>query len=82
MEDNKVSSIWRTVAIISLMLLISLVLFLGIAMSQGNEEIENEQKCVMNVCASDIYDSYFYNPDTKICSCYEGSEKTYSQYLG
>jgi hypothetical protein len=69
---------WKVTAIIFIILFILETLaFVGL-LKIGYDEITNENKCSMNVCAD--YDSYQYN--TGICYCFDNGEIALQEYLG
>ena len=82
MEDNKVNRIWRTMAIIFIILFLICISVIVWAYNTGTHDIENEKKCLIDICGEDIYTSYYYDSYEKVCTCYDEGGLALTKYLG
>ena len=72
---------WKVLAIIFIILFIIETCLIVYAVKWGQEAIEKETECSVNVCGSDIYDAYYYDDYEQLCYCYTNNEITKQQYL-
>ena len=72
---------WKVTSIIFIVLFILETCFIIWAINYGTQMVDNENKCMINVCGPDIYDSYFYDDYDKMCYCYTNHEVTKQEYL-
>ena len=70
---------WKTIAIISTIILILESVFIFYIFDTGYEAIENENECAYNVC--EYYDSYFYDSVSQICECYTDNILQIERYI-
>lgn len=79
---------WKLTAIIFIVLFVVETIFLVYAFNLGNSMIENENKCIVNVCGfdattglSDISDAFAYDEYNEICYCYKDDVLVKQEYL-
>lgn len=70
---------WKIAAIIFIIIAIAEAIFIAWAYNYGTQAIENENECIINVCAD--YDTYFYDDYESICYCYENHEIVKQEYM-
>lgn len=73
---------WKFTAILFMVLFIlvsGLLIYIGYI---GFKGVDNENKCMINVCGDDIYDAWNYDWDTGNCRCYNNNEIIKTEYLG
>ena len=78
MNQTRQLKIWRTFAIIFIILFILETIFIIWAWDMGTQEIKNEEICSVNICVG--YDAYFYADS--YCDCYRDNELLYTEYMG
>ncbi|KKL49765.1 hypothetical protein LCGC14_1824450 [marine sediment metagenome] len=70
---------WKTIAIIFIVLFIlETILFISL-IKMGFNVQEEENICLIEICSD--YDSYYYDPIQRICSCYVNGQVEYQEYL-
>jgi len=70
---------WKVTAIIFIILFVLETAFIFWAWDLGATAIENENKCLANICAD--YSSYYYDGSNKMCYCYEGGDIKYQEFM-
>ena len=68
---------WKVVAIIFIIIAVLEFAFLCFAFQVGNELIENENECALNICRD--YETYYF--EDNFCYCYIDHELAYSEYI-
>ena len=72
---------WKTIAIVFIVLFVSLTLLNIWLFFIGKEIIDNEKKCLIDVCEDDYIGSY--DSDTNLCCCFdEDYEIVKQKYMG
>lgn len=79
MNKQKEKNGWKTLAIILLIICILLVLFVLSIIALGNELIEKEDECAINICRD--YESYNFDYYEDVCYCFLDGEAVYSEYV-
>ena len=76
MNEIKING-WKALAILLFIVVIIESLIIGWIFKVGFEVIEEEEnaiirenKCIIDVCSSTIYDAYNFDDETRICECY------------
>lgn len=77
---------WKTFAIILLVITILETIFLVTSLYVGlniieeeNNQILRENMCIEIICEG--YNSYWIDPITGLCSCYQNGEVVYETYI-
>lgn len=70
---------WKVLGIISIIINILLIIFLGYLFNVGSDWLNNDNECAINVCGG--YESYYYNDITKMCYCYVGEDLMHQEYI-
>ena len=73
---------YKTSTIILSIIVILETLFIIWIFNIGNEMIEQENECAINICNDEIYESYFYDDYEEVCYCYGDNELVYQEYIG
>ena len=74
------SNVWKTLAIIFIILTVIETAFLIWAYVSGGNIIERENECVYNICSG--YDTFYYDDYEQICYCYIDGEIEHSEFMG
>ena len=70
---------WEIIAIIFIILFtLETILFISLIKIGFNVQ-EEETICSIEICSD--YDSYYYDPIQRICSCYVNGKAEYQKYL-
>lgn len=77
-ENEKVGKVWRTLAIVFIILFIVETLLFAISYKLGVKIIELENECI-EVCQD--YPLYYLDTDIYACSCYNEDEKLVYQEI-
>ncbi len=79
---TKEKNIWKTIGIVCIVLLVLETLFIIYLFDLGNEMIEQENECIVNVCRD--YDAFYYDEVDELCYCFNDGEESasYEEYLG
>ena len=78
-SKSGVKKVWKILAIILLVLLVLENAMIIWGMSLVNQDTTNENKCIVNVCSD--YSSYYYDINSKLCSCFENKEVKHQEYI-
>jgi hypothetical protein len=76
---NKNNNMWKTVAIIFIILFAAESLYLIWAYQLGTTSLNNEKECSYDICVE--YDAYTYDQYEKVCSCYDDEEIVYQKVM-
>jgi len=79
-QDNKVNKGWRTSAIVFIVLFVLQSMFVVWIFKAGNDLIDAENKCSVNVC--DGYESYYFDNLERMCYCLNDQDIEYQKYIG
>lgn len=72
---------WKITAFVFMALFVLSIVTIGSFMHLGQKVINKENECAMSVCSD--YGSYYYNWNTKVCSCYDSAGETAkTEYMG
>ena len=84
--SDKSTNTWKVLGIVLIVVVILETLFIGWIFSLGDDIIEeenrqilNENRCIANVCGD--YDSYYYDPLTQTCDCYNGANLVHTEVI-
>ncbi|GAH07915.1 unnamed protein product [marine sediment metagenome] len=73
---------WKITAIIFIVLFILSLLLFRYIVNLGNQMIEDENVCRVNVCGSDErYTAYDFDVYENICYCYAGDEIAHQEII-
>ncbi len=75
-------SFWRNLAIIFIILFTLETLLFIWGWNITTTDIKNENKCNINICTLDKYETYYYDDFTQVCYCYKNDEIVYQEFLG
>ena len=71
---------WKIAFWILFVVIILETVSFGYVFYLGNEIINDEYECQINICAD--YDSYYYDLYDGVCYCYEDNEIVVQKFLG
>lgn len=73
---------WKATAIVFILLFVLVLSTFCLFIYGGSGYIDRENKCMVNVCGSGDFNSFFYDDGNKMCYCYKNSEIVYQEYIG
>ena len=74
---------WKITAIIFIVLFFLAILLMVYSVKIATKIVDQENKCVINICSGLNDRSYFYDEYLEVCECYNMyGELTKSRYLG
>jgi len=70
---------WKTIAIIFIILFILETLLFAGLIYIGQQEINRDTECQINICAD--YDAFIYDRYTQTCYCYRNNEVVLERWM-
>ena len=78
-DKLRMANLWKTTAIIFIILFLIETIGVIFLFQLGMETIEKENECAYNICNE--YDSYAFDSYNNMCYCYENHEIVYEQFI-
>jgi len=77
--ETKPKNVWKTIGIVFIALFVIETLLISWVVIEGNQSIEKETECAVNICSE--ADSYYFDYYEEVCYCYQENELYYMEYM-